>query len=258
MSGVNATPDPFGLFKSRQTTLNQFLWTTELIYGLVKHKRLLNDLPQDRRAADVLANVVSEAWFPNDKGEIKYRGTIGDMRTQLDANFRLALLNVAMLFVAEYEVYVERRFPRWASHKTRNGQRVLMIPAPTALLKDLDDFYDHDAAERIEASVTLKADLMKKIRNLYAHRGIDGIPRSVDDVEIVHWGAKVRRDDPATYSEALVTQTVNHVIGAAVAKSRAARRAGKTLGEEFFYALFTFTNIRNFVNAVEAAFQAHT
>ena len=44
------------------------------------------------------------------------------------------------------------------------------------------------------------------------------------------------------------------MIGGAVRSSRKAAQAGKPLREEFFYALYTFTNIRNFAVALHKAF----
>ena len=158
-----------------------------------------------------------------------------------------------MLFVVEYETFVEARFKQWVQKKTK-GRRFLKVPAPAALLTELRDVYGLDAARVIDPSLTLNADLIKKIRNLYAHRGYAGIPRSVDDQQLLEWQNVVSRIDPVRYSDERTADAIRHVIGAAVAKSRAAAVEGKNLKEEFFYALFTFTNIRNFVSALEAGF----
>lgn len=245
-------------FTRRQSNLNHFLWTTELIYGIVKQQGILEQYPQDERAWKALSGVRSEAWFPTTKGRvkgdlsdsIKYRGTIGQMRGQLDANFVIVLWSVAAMFVAEFETYVEARFPEWVKEQSSKSD-LFMVPAPAQLLQKLCRFYDSDASENIDPYTTLKADLMKKIRNLYVHKGLGGIPRTMNDAEIDSWIAKVSKGD-SPYSVDQAKKVVRHVIGGAVAKSRAAAKDSKQLGEEFFYALFTFTNIRNFAVELDA------
>ena len=53
------------------------------------------------------------------------------------------------------------------------------------------------------------------------------------------------------YSEALVEDVAQSVVGAAARKSQRVTQMKKSLPEEFFYALFTFTDLRNFAEALE-------
>ena len=247
-------------FTRRQSNLNHFLWTTELVYGIVKQRKILEKYPKNDQAWKALSRVRAEAWFPSAKGRgqgdvkgsIKYKGTIGEMRQQLDENFVIVLWSVAAMFVAEFERYIEARFPRWVARQTRDAWTV---PAPAALLKSLCEVYKTNTSENIDPGTTLKADLMKKIRNLYVHKGLGGIPRKVDDPEIKSW-IKFITKGSSPYSADQANSVVRYVIGGAVDRSRAATKDGKQLGEEFFYALFTLTNIRNFALALDANFPA--
>ena len=253
---------PFKEFTLRQSNLNYFLWTTELIYGIVKQQKILEQYPQNQLAWEALNHIQSEAWFPtakdrikgNVKNSIKYKGTIGEMMQQLDDNFVIVLWSVAVIFVADFEIYVEARFPEWWEYmQPKEGKPPPMVPAPVPLLKSLSDFYDKDEIVNIDPSITLKADLMKWIRNLYAHKGLGGIPRTKQDAEIEQWIKKVIKGN-SSYTVTQAEEVVNQVIGGAVAKSRAAKRAGKNLGQEFFYAIFMFTNIHNFAVALDTNF----
>jgi hypothetical protein len=257
MARTAAARSPLEVFSLRQTELNRFLWTTELVYGIVKQDKLLENLPQGKPAWEVLSHVRSEAWFPTAKSRRlgaptgKYSGTVAQMREQVDRNIVVVLWSVAAMFIAEYETYVETRFPGWFIESTpRKG--VFMIPRPTLLLKSLRARFGPERGKPIAAQVVLKADLMKKIRNLYVHKGLSGIPREVDDPELAAWVAQASKDGP--YPQQLARSVLEQVIGQAVDKSKAAGDGQKRLGEEFFYALFTFTNIRNFVLALDAAF----
>ena len=257
MAGKAAARSPLEVFSLRQTELNRFLWTTELVYGIVKQDKLLDHLPQGKPAWEVLSHVRSEAWFPTAKSQRlrapvgKYSGTVAQMREQVDRNIVIVLWSVAAMFIAEYETYVETRFPGWYLESTPK-KGIFMIPRPILLLKSLRARFGAERGKPIPAEVVLKADLMKKIRNLYVHKGLDGIPREIGDTELTAWVAQARKDGP--YLEKQVGDVLEQVIGKAVDKSKAAGDLHKNLGEEFFYALFTFTNIRNFVVALDAAF----
>jgi hypothetical protein len=262
VSTIKATP--LEEFTGRQSELNRFLWSTELIYGIVKEQAILKDYPQRRKAWDVFSHIRSEAWFPPTKAKgksnredaIKYKGSVGQLRLQLDKNFVIVLWTVAAMFVAEFESYVESRFPKWVKWYAKEDA-VLLVPAPARLLKSLCQCYGVAEGAGIVASVTLKADLMKKIRNLYVHKGLRGIPRKLNDAEIARWIATFGKAG-SLYSMDQARRVAGGVIGGAIAASRMAATDGKQLGEEFFYALYMFTNIRNFVVALDASFPSET
>ncbi len=258
----------FKEFTCRQSSLNHFLWTTELIYGIVKQQKILEQYPQDQLAWEALNHIQAEAWFPTTKSrskgddvdsrKYKYRGTVSEMRRQLDKNFVIVLWSVATMFVAEFETFVESRFPIWVEwmidqkKKTKRDDSPLVVPAPTMLLNGLNEAYRTKEIKSIDPSITLKADLMKKIRNLYVHKGLKGIPREVDNHEINQWVTWVTKGG-SPYSVDQAKAVVSHVIGGAIEKSQATVD-GKNLGEEFFYALFMFTNIHNFAVALDRSF----
>lgn len=250
---------PLEVFTQRQTELNRFLWTTELVYGLVKQDKLLENLPQDEPAWEVLSHVRSEAWFPTAKSRRqgaptgKYGGTVAQMRRQVDKNIVVVLWSVAAMFIAEFETYVEARFAGWFAQESARRKGPFTIPAPALLLKSLRTRFGPERGGPIAAEAVLKADLMKKIRNLYVHKGLRGIPRRLDDPELASWVAQVSKD-ALPYTAKQAEDVVEQVIGKAVDQSKAAGQAQKRLGEEFFYALFTLTNIRKFVVALDAAF----
>ena len=237
--------DAFRRFNLRQQELNHFLWTTELTYGIVKHRHILEKYPVETPAELALKDVVSEAWFPSSSGRIKYRKTIGHMQQQLDKNFVVVLSSVAVLFVTYFEVFVQERCPALASEYRRKHRT---MPTPTSLMKEL--LAKHPSM-RVEPEIILKADLIKMIRNVYVHEGIRAVPRTVADTNVQKWRDRVKRA-PHAYSDALVDAVAESIVGAAANKSQHATRAGKKLPVEFFYTLFTFTDIRNLAEALDA------
>jgi hypothetical protein len=121
------------------------------------------------------------------------------------------------------------------------------------LLESLRKHFGGGAGNPIAAEVVLKADLMKRLRNLYVHKGLAGIPRRIDHPEIESWIAQFEKRW-LPYSTQQARDVVAKVIGKAVDKGAAVGAANRPLGPEFFYALFTLTNIRRFVLALDAAF----
>ena len=251
----------------RQSELNNFLWTTELLYSIVRDERYFENLPPDQLARDALAHIRSEAWVATAKSRKagapsgKFHGTIAEVREQIDTNVKLAYCSVAVMFIAEFEIFVKHRFAGWFEEASlkhiKDGKKgPFMVPPPIQLLKRLRAYFTKPPMGSIAIDVVLKADLMKTIRNLYAHKSQRGTPRGAGERDVIGWIAKVREDDPKT-SEADAKAIVNEVIGKAVASNRKAVREGKNLGEEFFYAIFTFTNIRNFAVALDQSCPAN-
>jgi len=238
-----AWSNAFRQFNSRQRELNHFLWTTELAYGIVKHRQILEKYSTMTPAAEALKDVLSEAWFRSSKGDIKYKGSIGHMRAQLDKNFVFVLSGVAVLFVTYFEVFVQERFPAlWREYRERRRT----MPTPTTLMLDLQRKHPN---LNVEPRIVMKADIIKMIRNIYVHEGIRAVPRSVADRHVQEWKERVKR--MTGYSEALVEDVAQSVVGAAARKSQRVTQMKKSLPEEFFYALFTFTDLRNFAEALE-------
>jgi hypothetical protein len=250
-------------FTRRQTELNRFLWTTELAYGIVKQDKLLREAPQDAPAWEVLRHVRSEAWTPTAKSRRagapagKYSGSVGAMRRQIESNMSTVLWSVLALFIAEFETYVEHRFAGWFAEKAGERNGPLTIPAPAALLASLQPYFAKSAAKApvapIDVGIVLRADLMKKVRNLYVHKGLDGIPRDAADPEIAAWVTQVTKGR-SPYSAEQANEIVTQVIGGAIEANKSSGRPRARLGEEFFYALFTLTNIREFVVALDRSY----
>jgi hypothetical protein len=239
-----AWSNAFRQFNTRQQELNHFLWTTELSYGIIKHRQILETYPATTLAGEALKDVVSEAWFPSSQGKIKYKRSIDHMRRQLDKNFVFVLSGVAVLFVTYFEVFVQERCPT-LSAEYRERRRTM--PTPTTLMRDLQRRHP---SLTVQPEIILKADLIKVIRNVYLHEGIRAVPRSVADPRVQEWKDRVKRMS-AAYSDVLVEEVVQSVVGAAARNSKKALQKKKSLPEEFFYALFTFTDIRNFAEALE-------
>jgi hypothetical protein len=232
----------FKQFDLRQQELNYFLWTTELTYGIVKSRQILEEYSAGERACLALEDVICEAWFPTSKGNVKYSKTVGHMQKQLDKNFVVVLSSVSVLFVTYFEVFVQQRFPDFSAEYRKKRKP---MPAPANLVRALQDKYP---SLQIKPDLTLKADLIKAIRNVYVHEGMEGIPRKIDAPSVQNWKERVKT---RSYSQEHIDKAVTDVVGSAIRKSNNASRNGKDLPVEFFYALFTFTDIRNFAEALE-------
>src|SRR5688572_4699986 len=121
---------PIERFWQRQRELNSFLWTTELAYCLVKHEQLLDRFSSSELAATAMSEVAAEAWFPNARGNIHYFGTVADMKEALETNFVVVAWSVAVFFVAEFESYVEARFPSWIDARRQETKSPVTVPRP--------------------------------------------------------------------------------------------------------------------------------
>lgn len=235
--------DAFKRFTTHQTELNCFLWTTELAYGIIRQRRILDQYPRNSMAWAALNDITCQAWFPNHKGQVKYRGTIGHMQNQIDGNLINVLSSVAILFVTYFEVYVQERIP--SLYGSDGTGRFNQIPAPAKLISEIQKKYSSFC---VDSEIVVRADLIKKIRNLYIHQGNENVPRKIGDANVTKWIETLVKGG---YPRDLVEKVANDIVGSAVKMSYNASQSGKHLPEEFFYALFTFTNIRRLAEAME-------
>jgi hypothetical protein len=237
--------------RDAQTRLNYFVWTTELSYGSALTSKDPRLADAEAFAAEALADVESQAWFPNTAGRIKYHGRIASFLDQLRRNPATLAQATLVLWYTHFEKYLANRVDpklgkEWGplTKSLRRLELTSSVPYPLNL------------------QTVLRADLCRIVRNLMVHE--DRVPSSLTDPAILKW-TNLRRADlqapenPATWAAAdpdtELKEAVGYVVGQALNHLRDPQVASKDLTLGFFYALFSFTNLDTLACEIEEAVQ---
>lgn len=241
--------------RNLQWQLNQFLWTSEIAYAY-----LLSNAPAafpdaDVPAIDVLGHLMTQAWYPSNQGNIKYRGTIGDVLGQTAKNTTSIYRAVIVFFASAFEHYLESRIGS-RRNKTQGGSW-----GPYVQSLSIPELKGNGTAGQgglpVQLKTLLEADFVREIRNSLVHTSRQ-YPQSLDDPEsrrIQHLAGKwCGRVGPVTgHVRSLIRQSATQVFGQAENHVKQARQADKDLPIDLFYALFTFTNLDKLAFEIEEA-----
>ncbi len=230
-----------------QSVLNRFWQSSELAYGYLLSTMGSEMEDEERPTAEVLGHIQSEAWYPNNQGRIKHGDTIGQTLAQVRENtvhvFRATLIS----FFAAFEAYLEAEVKR---PKRRDGPWGPYVRSLVSL---------RAADSPLPLRVVLCADVCREVRNRMVHESFK-VPKSLDEACLNEWKDRLRRhalgaDWPEREVDEELNYAFNHVIGQASNLVEEAKKQDKTLSIEFFYMLFSFTNLDSLAFAIEEAIQ---
>ena len=105
------------------------------------------------------------------------------------------------------------------------------------------------------ANLLLKADLLKAIRNAYAHEGFKAIPDTLEHPVLEKWEQSVRPNSVGNNTKSLIMQVKEETVARSIRKTAKAYSEGKAADLNVFYAIFTFTNLRNLATELDRQFE---
>ena len=231
-----------------QTTLNHFLWTTEIAYGYMLAEAPAAFANLDQPAVEVLRHITTEAWYPTNQGRIKFGETVGKILDQVTANTVHVYRAVLVFFSSAFENYLDRRL----RHLCVNGQKRSWGP----LYESLTYPELQQCTTPLRLRTVLCADICRLVRNRMVHPPFV-VPISLSDPEVCRWQTSVtrrlRRTVWTSASDSIIKEAFHQVVGQAANHLKEARQKGKNLPIELFYMLFTFTNLDSLAFEIEEA-----
>jgi hypothetical protein len=245
---VNVVVSPAMLrLRAEQTTLNFFLWTSELAYGVVHTSGDARLDDREAKALKAFSGVRSEAWFPNTAGRQKYHGTVGDFLDQLKKDVTTVAQATSVLWYSRFEDYLNARVrPFVKTSRWGPFAESLCIPALTR------------AKYAVRPATVVQADICRLVRNAMVHSS--PVPVSMEDPKVEEWIRASTRllARPGWQCEnprGVATEATKYVIGQIADHLATTAAEGKQLTAPFFYALFAFTNFDSLAFEIEEALQ---
>jgi hypothetical protein len=234
-------------FRKTQTFLNHFLWSTEIAYKAFLEIPSVKNADPKSLVIDALRPLEAEAWYPNVHGVNKFNETIGKAIEQTKSNLPYICRAVIVLFATAFSDFLNARFKTHPSYLDR-GAYVVRIP----LLMPSPEIYP------LTPSTIIAADICRLIRNTIAHDPNAILPLSLTDPITDAFQKTLKREIPKStcpknFPDKVINEAFDYVIGKAAKELRVAQDAGKALSIEFFYAIFTFTNLSNLALEIEEA-----
>lgn len=239
-----AVSEEMARLRRTQNRLNAFWANTELCYAYVLSHRDTVFADRGRRSVEVLGHLTSEVWYPSNQGRIKRDETVEAFLDAVTLNTVGVYRSTLIAFYSAFEVFLERRVGslrtggRWGPFAF-SLQRLRMAPWPLRL------------------TTVLRADLCRRLRNMLAH-GETRLPHATDASPVNGWRRELARSARSGgWSEAEAHEAadaaVNQVVGEALRQVEMAAETGKALPVDYFYMLFTFTNLDSLAFEIEEA-----
>lgn len=244
---VSVSPAMVNL-RTTQGVLNGFWQTSELAYGYLLSHSNTAFIDKWRPTIEVLGHIESQVWYPNSKGRMKLDRPIGDTLKAVRDNIVQVYRATLSSYYSAFEAYLDERVRPITGHKDRQwGAFVKSLGAPVLTRSEFP----------VRLETLLQADFCRLVRNMIVHQTFS-VPASLDDEAIPGMKTELRKAAcKAGWSEptAEIDRAAQWVVGGAAQKVDAARRQGKLLPIEYFYMLFTFTNLDSLAFEIEEALQ---
>jgi hypothetical protein len=240
-----------------QQNLNAFLWASDLAFAILSQTDLL-DSRTDQRPHDAFPSVKCAALIPTNKKRPRFDRTVRQLKKQLEEHINLLCPAVLAQFFASFEEFVRERFPALNAA----NDDFFQVGRPVKAWKAIANLYPRRRALSLSpehalysANLLLKADLLKAIRNAYAHEGSKAIPDTLDHPLLAKWEQSVRPNSVGNHTQTLIAQVKEETIARSIRQTEKAYSEGKTADLNVFYAIFTFTNLRNLATELDRQFE---
>jgi len=234
--------------RETQKILNDFLWTSEISYGYLLSQGRTAFADMNQPTIDVLGHVLTEAWYPSNQGRIKFDETIGNTLGQITLNTVHVYRAVVILFASAFENYLDKRVGPLRSNKGQGkwGPYFKNLALPELI----------QPSTALQFRTILLADISRRIRNCMVHPPFS-VPDSLTHPLLIEWRTSFKNNiSPSEWPKAndgRIDSAFRQVVGHAVDKMDEARKRGKSLPVELFYAIFNFTNLDNLACEIEEA-----
>ena len=245
---VNVSVSPAMVkLRTTQGVLNGFWQTSELAYGyLLSHSDTVF-VDKGRPTIDVLGHIESQVWYPNSKGRMKLDRPIGDTLDAVRDNTVQVYRTTLSSYYSAFEAYLNERVTPITGHRDKWGPFVKWLGAPVLTHSEFP----------VRLETLLQADFCRHVRNEIVHSRLP-VPTSLNDQAVSKWKQSLQdfaSDAGWPEPTAEIDRAAQWVVGGAAQKVDAARRQGKLLPIEYFYMLFTFTNLDSLAFEIEEALQ---
>lgn len=237
-----------------QRTLNRFLWSTELAYGIVAAQLEGIGVPSEL-TSDMFKHIRSQAWYPNNQGKLKYAQEAGQFLADVNSNMVHVFRATVIYMSSALEAYLDERVtPVLANQQLRAANAKGNWGPFMEKLAALQTVGDGPA---IEHKCLANADIARLIRNCLVHPPFK-VPQTRGDDS---WQALYRRFEASlkafnAKSDAGGTETspsdmFESWVGLALQQAKAARRKGNTVPVELFYTLYSLTSFDTLAFQIE-------
>lgn len=236
-----------GQLRSMQGIFNGFWQTSDLAYGYALSKLNVYSGDIETPTKEVLGDIKSEVWVKNSKGLEKSTQPIGSTINQIRNNMAQVYRATMSGFFSAFESYL--------------NVRVGYIKKPNDRWGPFTRTLSHPVLKHGEYGLTLRAivlaDICRHIRNMYVHE-----PQSMEiEPGDAFWDDfakhQVRRWAAGNWSEEEIQDALSHAkskfFSTAKNKAKLAREGGKNISIDYFFMLFSFTNLSDLAFEIEEA-----
>ena len=225
--------------RAQQTSLNRFVWSSEIAYGHVLSAVGRPKFDHGSKVMETFAHVTPEAWFPNAQGTSKYQVRTEEFLDHVGANTS----QVCRLVIGAMYTY----FDEYLSARAGSGKGSFLCRLSPRRMAD--------AIVPLRLPTVLRADLIRHLRNCVVHDP-SSIPDSPSHPSAIDWQQKLvthAREGGWQFAPQDVGGAMKQVVGKVAKRIAEASATGKQLSPDFFYMLFTFTNLDALAFEVEEA-----
>ena len=227
-------------FREAQGRINRTLWSTEICYGHVLATTTANSAISRRTPVwDAFGHARTQAWYPNRKGDQKYKTTVGRFLSDVRNNMISIHRPLMLQFYAEFESYLRDRVP----------------DARQSLIRSLATDQFTRGPYRLRLGSVVDADIIRLARNAIAHN--DQLPEKDRSAIIEEWLDSLKNEGRAlkVWNASIddVRQGLKKLTSAIGRQVDLSPRRGGQLSHEFFFALFSFTILDQLASEIEEA-----
>ena len=225
--------------RAQQTSLNRFVWSSEIAYGHVLSGVGRPKFDHGSAVMETFAHVTPEAWFPNAQGSSKYQVRTEEFLDHVGANTS----QVCRLVIGAMYTY----FDEYLSARAGSGKGSFLCRLSPRRMAD--------AIVPLRLQTVLRADLIRHLRNCVMHDP-SSIPDSLLHRSALDWKLKLvahAQEGGWQCAPHDVGEALKQVVGKVARRIGDASATGKQLSPDFFYMLFTFTNLDSLAFEVEEA-----
>lgn len=243
-----AVSESMARLRRTQGVLNGFWQTSDLAYGYMLGRAAAEFPDLAKRTVELLGDIESQVWYPSSQGRIKREASMEASLQQVRENNAHVYRATLVSFSSAFELYLDERVA-----PLRNSGRWGPYAASLAI-PEL-----REAETPVRPRTILCADFCRRIRNRIVHQAFAELA-SLSSQEVAEWKRTLCEQArsagwPAHAADDAVGFAAREVIGRAEYSVETARREGKKLPIEYFYMLFTFTNLDSLAFEIEEALQ---
>jgi hypothetical protein len=236
-------------FRKQQTSLNRFLWNTEVCYRLVSYHAdgilrhyflsLENEIDFSKKIDHVFHPINASAFIPNSRGVSKYAPTVSEFFDHINYNIDYVARSVVVQRFAEFDQYLDDRINTHFIEKPGQTWGSFLIT-----FFKLVEAVDGAAQNREMLDAFCRAAIFQRIRHSYAHQ-LD-IPREVGDKAYNIISNKLGGQIKISWNEIdnrseILHRALHGTIKRADQNVRNSVKNKRVVPIEYFYAIFTMT-----------------